>query len=251
MVPMGSEDALSEWTSRDVIEAIVLCRAKWRAELPAIHEEALYYVSIARLGHQLCAAVLGGCRKPWVGEVFAAIERGLERGDSEAKNLLVVGLFESMQGDSYRHGPPDLFERLLGPLGRAAWADLIEGWTGEGVRTVEHWRRVIRNGDLAQARWSHQGGWREVRLDGGHALARSPAGERALTDDERERFLAHFRPWVATALGRRPRVEPTFTDEIELRGPYDARTVRVAGGLGTDGQRWFSVDLSAIPWPET
>src|SRR5262249_20197068 len=97
---LAALEATPTWSSRDVMDAIGLCRGRWIAELPGVHEEALYYVSIARLGRELCRAVLGGCRKPWVGEVFAAIERGLERGDREAQNLIVVGLFESMQGDA-------------------------------------------------------------------------------------------------------------------------------------------------------
>ncbi len=170
---MVSPDGRRSWTSRDVMEMIATRRPRWRRELAAIHAEGLYYVSIATLGHELCAAVLGGCRKPWVTDVFAMIERGFEFGDTEATNLLVVGLFESMQGDAYHRGPPDLFERMLGPLSHQAWADLIEGWTGKGVRSVESWRRVIRNGELTSAIWSASGEWREVVFLEGAGVTRS------------------------------------------------------------------------------
>lgn len=242
-------DAEPTWSSRDVMDAIGLRRGRWIAELPGFHQQGLYYVSIASLGRELCNAVLGGCRKAWVGEVFAAIEQGLERGDSEARNLIVAGLFESMQGYAYRRGPPDLLERCLGPLGARAWCDLIEGWTGGGVRTVERWRRVIRNGALERVRWSRGAEWSEVRFEEGHATWLSPSGESALRGEDAGRLLTHLRPWIATALVKRPRHEPVFTDELWLHGPHDTRTVRVAGDLGTDGKRWFTVDLSAIPWP--
>jgi hypothetical protein len=49
-----------------------------------------------------------------------------------------------MQGPAYRRAdPPDLADAWLGAASRA---DLIEGWTGDGIRSIEVWRRVVING---------------------------------------------------------------------------------------------------------
>ncbi|WP_224243219.1 DUF7674 family protein [Hyalangium gracile] len=132
------------WTSRDFIDALIDCRLKWRARRGRIHAEHLYYVAIADLGRELFAALLGGCKAPWTEHVFQVIEQVFEKGDAEAQNLCVVGLFESLQGQSHGQGPADLIERRLGPRALAAWGDLIEGWTGQGIRSVQQWRAKPR-----------------------------------------------------------------------------------------------------------
>ncbi|MFN8608071.1 MAG: hypothetical protein U0931_11110 [Vulcanimicrobiota bacterium] len=68
------------------------------------------------------------------------VERVFHEGDDEAKTLCVVGLFESLQNQNYREGSADLVESQLGPLSMLAWSDLIEGWSGPGIRTVAQWR---------------------------------------------------------------------------------------------------------------
>jgi hypothetical protein len=101
----------------------------------------LDYPGIADLGRAHFLAFQSGCQAPWVASVFAVIEHVLACGDGDAKNLVVVGLFEAVQGLAYHAGPTgDRYEAMLGPSARAAWADLIEGWTGEGVRDLAAWR---------------------------------------------------------------------------------------------------------------
>ena len=101
----------------------------------------LDYVGIAELGHRHFAAFASGCPAPWVQGVFDAIEHVLTVGDDAAQNLVVVGLFEAVQGDAYRTIPAgDRYEARLGPNSQKAWADLIEGWTGQGIRTLSTWR---------------------------------------------------------------------------------------------------------------
>jgi hypothetical protein len=101
----------------------------------------LDYPGIADLGREHFFAFQCGCQAPWVAEVFAVIEHVLQWGDGDAKNLVVVGLFEAVQGKAYHAGlSGDRYEATLGPSARAAWADLIEGWTGEGVRDLATWR---------------------------------------------------------------------------------------------------------------
>lgn len=86
-----------------------------------------------------------GCRAPWVGAVFSAIEQVLCHGDEGAQNLIVVGLFEAVQGVAYGAGATgDAYEAALLPRSRQAWADLIEGWTGAGIRDLSAWRKLAR-----------------------------------------------------------------------------------------------------------
>lgn len=101
----------------------------------------LDYVGIAELGHRHFAAFASGCRQPFVQGVFDAIEHVLTFGDDAAQNLVVVGLFEAVQNDAYRAGAVgDAYEAALQTHSRAAWANLIEGWTGPGIRDLSAWR---------------------------------------------------------------------------------------------------------------
>lgn len=105
----------------------------------------LNHPGIAELGCEHFFAFRSGCQAPWVREVFAVIEHVLRFGDADAQNLVVVGLFESVQGKAYHAGAcGDRYESTLGPYSRAAWADLIEGWTGQGVRDLAAWRKKAR-----------------------------------------------------------------------------------------------------------
>jgi hypothetical protein len=132
---------------RELIDALCGVRPEWAARREEIHEAELYYVDGAGLGRELIEAVLDGRDAPWIRRAFDVIEAALERGGPRAKNLVVTGLFEAMQGPVYRRAdPPDLADAWLGAASRKAWADLIEGWTGEGIRSIEAWRRVVVNG---------------------------------------------------------------------------------------------------------
>lgn len=103
----------------------------------------LDYPGIAELGRHHFTAFRSGCRAPFVSAVFAAMEHVLTHGDGAAKNLVVVGLFEAVQGSAYHAGRDgDAYEAALLPRSRDAWANLIEGWTGAGIRDLKAWRAV-------------------------------------------------------------------------------------------------------------
>lgn len=128
-------------TERELMDALCDLRPEWDALRAEIHEERIYYVHGGRLAHELAEAVLGGGSEPWIGATFSLIERAFEVGTPETTNLVVVGLFEAMQNLAYSHAAPgDVVERHLGPRSRRAWGDLIEGWTGTGIRTIAAWR---------------------------------------------------------------------------------------------------------------
>lgn len=128
-------------------EALECFAANWPRFRKELRQERaadrwLDYVGIAELGHRHFAAFANGCRAPWVQGVFDAMEHVLTFGDASAQNLVVVGLFEAVQGDAYRAGEiGDRYESALSVRSRRAWQDLIEGWTGTGIRDLAAWRK--------------------------------------------------------------------------------------------------------------
>jgi len=128
-------------------EALAVFAARWprfRAHLARERaaEKWIDYPGIAGMGCDFFRAFASGCRAPWIGAMFEAIEHVFVHGDSVAQDLVVVGLFEAVQGAAYRAGEAgDAFEAALLPRSREAWADLIEGWTGAGIRDLAAWRQ--------------------------------------------------------------------------------------------------------------
>jgi len=105
-----------------------------------VHRQHIYYVSIAELGYDVFSTLLECADADWCLRFLATIERGLVEGDGETRNLVAAGLFESLQSQSYRIGPADLLESRLGPRSLEVWCDLMEGWSGPGIRSVAAWR---------------------------------------------------------------------------------------------------------------
>lgn len=121
-------------------------RRIWRRERQA--DSWSDYPGIAALGREHFAAFANGCHAPWIAAVFTAIEQILCDGDHDAQNLIVVGLFEAVQGVAYRAGiVGNAYEAALLPRSRKAWADLIEGWTGAGIRDLNAWRQLAPSRD--------------------------------------------------------------------------------------------------------
>jgi hypothetical protein len=128
-------------TERELMDALCDLRPEWDARRAEIHEQPIYYVHGGSLAGELAEAVLAGSSEPWARAAFSLIERAFEVGTPGTSNLVVVGLFEAMQNVAHAHAAPgDVIEDLLGPLSRRAWGDLIEGWTGSGIRTIAAWR---------------------------------------------------------------------------------------------------------------
>jgi hypothetical protein len=126
---------------RTFIDALCDVSPDWQPRREEIHENAYYTVDAAQLGRELVEAVLAGKDEPWMRKGFGVIERGLGIGTERTQTVIVTGMFEAMQNHVYEHAdPPDLLDAWLGPRSQKAWADLIEGWTGQGIRTVAAWR---------------------------------------------------------------------------------------------------------------
>jgi hypothetical protein len=245
-------------TEREFIEALCAVRPAWSARRSAIHAEALYYVDGAALGRELFRAALRGSRETWISAAFEVLEWALRDGTDETRNLVVAGFVEVMQNEAYQHPDSSAAEMLLGPSSRKAWSDLIESWTGGGVRTMDAWRRVVLNG--LQERVTYRAEDLELVADlAGRDLSwRSgrSSGHRVLTDDDAQRIEAPLRPLVARRwLRERPlRFEATVTS-IEVDGPRGRALIEV-GGEGPGGRfaqivsperkRWFVIDMRAL-----
>jgi len=241
---------------QDLVDALCDLRPEWSARREAIHRAGLYYVDSAHLGRELIEAVLDRRDAPWVRRAFEILEQALERGSAATRNLVVVGLFEAMQGPAYRRAdPPDLAEAWLGPASRAAWADLIEGWTGAGIRSIEAWRRVIVNGAHQRIELTTP----ELRLC--IELGEVPSviwqrgevrGGRALTRLEAPRALAPVRPLVARSL-----LDPAAAELGEIVATLEVdgargRAVIEFGAASSEGRvarcgdRVFTADLDGL-----
>lgn len=249
-------------TPREFMDQLCLCRTRWTARRDAIHASGVYYVDVAALGHELMRAVQSGCKHPWVFRCFDVIENGLCDGDDATKNLIVVGLFEAIQGDAYRHGPHDLIESKLGPRSLDAWAALIEGWTGKGIRTVEHWRRVVRNGPVVRFRFQvgNAGMLCEIGDDNSSKLVwwgQKGQGERKLSERELERYVQPLRPLVALALRDRTTDLGLIWGTLLVDAPSSVCEIVLGqkdgqGRISRVGDRVLVIDDSALleAWPE-
>jgi len=241
---------------RAFIDALCDVRPEWAARRDAIHEAELYYVDGAGLGRELVEAVLGGRDAAWMRRAFEVIEAALERGSPAARNLVVTGLFEAMQGPAYRRAsPPDQVDEWLGAASRTAWADLIEGWTGEGIRSIEAWRRVVVNGPSRAVELTTA----ELRLRAD--LGESPSviwqrgearGGRPLGRAEVERALAPVRPLVARRLldpseaGLGEVVARLEVDGARGRAVIEFGDAVPGGRLARCGDRMFALDLDEL-----
>jgi hypothetical protein len=64
--------------------------------------------------------------------VFATIERILNEGDSQARDVAAIGILEDLQTIGSNHScGADVFVKWLGPTSRAAWAQIAKMWEGK------------------------------------------------------------------------------------------------------------------------
>lgn len=63
---------------------------------------------------------------------FATIERILDEGDQDARDVAAIGVIEDLQtiGSNHSYGG-DVFIEWLGPTTRVAWAQIEKMWEGK------------------------------------------------------------------------------------------------------------------------
>jgi len=124
------------------MNSLTACVPAWKNRENDIHEDN-FYIEIADFGKHIVDFVNNGDGEKFH-SVFEIIESALTLGDEETKNLIGAGLLEAMQ--NHELDPPDLLDKFFGVETLKVWQDIIEGWIGDGIRSIEKWKRVIRNG---------------------------------------------------------------------------------------------------------
>lgn len=104
------------------------------------------YVRIADLGREIVHDVSKGKNTKLIKAFFLCLEEVLvqNEGDIAIYSLIGAGLFEAMQAAAYRSlQPPNLLERYMNEKSLRVWGDILEGWNGKGIRTIDAWRRIL------------------------------------------------------------------------------------------------------------
>ncbi|MCP4439999.1 MAG: hypothetical protein GY810_13725 [Aureispira sp.] len=133
--------------TREAMKRLCNSRMDWAKEWPRIQTEVGFYYDISVMGRTLVDEVVRRQNLEAVQAAFDTIESCLDGADSELISLIGAGMFEAMQGAAYRTlDPPDYLDRFMGERALDLWQGIIEGWTGDGIRTMEEWGNVLVNG---------------------------------------------------------------------------------------------------------
>jgi|GEM_PF-1425532 len=121
------------------------------------------HLRVGAIAHHLVDEARAG-RRQEIEQAMAAAEEILSDGDSNARDLVRMDLFEGLQNICSHNDvavSPDVFVLTLGPRSRAAWDDIeaewaaAATWSGEGARITadeyvgvrdEHLRRYLQVG---------------------------------------------------------------------------------------------------------
>lgn len=114
-----------------------------------VYEKA--YINAANLGHEIVYFASNGHKNREIEAFFRIVEEILienqTKQDIEISSFIGAGLFEAMQSAAYsKLHPPDLLNRFMGEHSLKLWGDIIEGWTGTGIRTIDQWKRILIDG---------------------------------------------------------------------------------------------------------
>lgn len=136
-------------TTTEVLQRIVNHLPEWQSSLEK--ESSMGYLIIAEIGREMMHNLIEDKNLELVKVVFQTVEEILEEnsGNIEVTSLIGAGMFEAIQNNFYdTKARPDLMREFLPPKSLKFWEDIIEGWTGHGIRTIEDWRRVLVNGSI-------------------------------------------------------------------------------------------------------
>lgn len=100
-------------------------------------DEHLKYVDIAEISRYVIERFKNGQDENF-DAFFDAVENILNNCDTEIENLIVIGLFESIQNI----GGSDInyhtsYDKWLKPVSKSKWDELIDVWEGKDRRTNE------------------------------------------------------------------------------------------------------------------
>lgn len=105
-------------------------------------EDTPWYLAMGELAHYVIETYEEGDTTHYQ-ELFSAVERVLQNGDSEVQNLIWVGLLEAIQNiASNQSSSPDVFRAWLGPQSLIAWDEV-----SRGMQKVAEWVSQQRRRD--------------------------------------------------------------------------------------------------------
>ncbi len=134
---MKNKTNQSELTDDEVMAIICTHDLNWKI---AWREEGINYLTIASIGHELVVDVSKNRNKERLLAVLATIENLLVNPNQDTINLIGAGLFEAMQNnvlDYFNSNEMDILDSYLGEKSLKLWKDIIEGWHGSGIRTMQ------------------------------------------------------------------------------------------------------------------
>ncbi len=109
-------------------------------------KERLNYIVIAIIGRELIEDVSKQRNLERVNDVLKEVESILLNAQQNILSLIGAGLFEAMQIEAlntFTTKSMDIMDNYLGPRSLIMWKDIIEGWNGKGIRSIEDSSKIM------------------------------------------------------------------------------------------------------------
>jgi hypothetical protein len=133
-------------TDTEILEIITSHNVKWEQSWK---EHEINYFAIANIGRELVLDVKLQKNLDRVKNVLNEVESILISASQNELNLIGAGMFESMQTnalDEFTSETMDSLDEYLGPISLKLWRDIIEGWHGDGIRSMKDYSKILVNG---------------------------------------------------------------------------------------------------------
>ncbi len=143
---------LKKMTNEEIMEIICAHNPDW--EKAWKKSDFLNYGTIAEIGAELIEDVAKGKNLDRVKAVFEDIEQMLSKltgyENIEGRSLIGAGMFEAMQNHGlfmFKPKQMDAMDEFFGPVTLKSWQDLIEDWSGKGIRTMYQLSKIPEKED--------------------------------------------------------------------------------------------------------
>lgn len=212
-------------TPTEAMEKITRHKPEWYAEFERLKAEGHYYVFIAEIGHEIVDDAAEYQNLERIYKVFHTIEGILEqinfKDHIDVSSLIGAGMFEVMHDTTMV--PRDFLDQFMGERTLKFWKGIIEGWYGEGIRTLSMYERIILNDSLVMVdiKWLQRGerlvvdnrkDWNHTRSLRMHWQEGGLQQKEVITPERSKQILSFFRPLIAErALGYKPKLDPQLT----------------------------------------
>lgn len=135
-------------TDTEVLEIITSHDVNWKNSW---EEHQINYHAIANIGRELVLDVKNQKNLDRVRNVLNDVESILKNAEQNELDLIGAGLFECMQTNALNEFSSDSMDSLndfLGSTSLEMWQDILEGWHGEGIRSMEEYSKILVNGGI-------------------------------------------------------------------------------------------------------